>query len=172
MAAPMVKIDTAPGYYRRGGRVVFPYRDGDGKQRWGTARNLAEAKQLKATAVADVERGEWSETCRIPFSDYARQWLDTYRGRTSRGLSETTRAGYRDAIERYAIPYFDRKRLGEIREPDVRRYVAHLEDHGLAAASIRAYVAPLKAMFATAVEDGALRANPATSVRIVVRDQA
>lgn len=172
MAAPMVKIDAAPGFYRRGGRVVFPYRDGDGKQRWGSARNLAEAKRLKAKAITDVERGEWSETCRIPFCDYAAQWLDTYRGRTARGLSDTTRAGYRDAIERLAVPFFDRKRLGEIRAPDVRRYIAHLEAQGLAGASVRAYVAPLKALFATAVEDGALRANPTSSVRIVIRDEA
>ncbi len=100
------------------------------------------------------------------------EWLDTYRGRTARGLSETTRAGYRDAIERHAVPFFDRKRLGEIRAPDVRRYVAHLEQQGLAGASVRKYMAPLKALFATAVEDGALRANPTISVRIVVRDEA
>ena len=59
-------------------------------------------------------------------------------GRTARDLSETTRAGYRDAIERHAVPFFDRKRLGEIRAPEVRRYVAHLEDQGLAGASVRA----------------------------------
>lgn len=94
MAAPMVKIDGSPGFYRRGGRVVFAYRDTDGRQRWGSGRNIAEAKRLKAKAVADVERGEWSETCRVPFCDYAVQWLDTYRGRTPRGLSDTTRAGY------------------------------------------------------------------------------
>ena len=68
--------------------------------------------------------------------------MDTYRGGTARGLSETTRAGYRDPIERLAVPFFGR-RFGDTRAPAVRGYVAELEGQGLAGASVRAYVGPL-----------------------------
>ncbi|PZR65866.1 MAG: hypothetical protein DLM63_10815 [Solirubrobacterales bacterium] len=61
----------------------------------------------------------------------------------------------------------------------MRRFVKHLEsgrsrapgapNRKLAPASVRRYVAPLRAMFAQAVEDGDLRANPASGLRIAGR---
>jgi integrase len=50
---------------------------------------------------------------------------------------------------------------------DVRRLVRRLEEEtGLAPASVVKVLTPLKAMFATAVEDGDLASNPATAVRV------
>src|SRR5262245_52134545 len=65
------------------------------------------------------------------FEDYASGWLDNYRGRTSRGLSERTRRAYRRDLERWAFPYFRRHRLADVEPPDVREFVAHLEREGL-----------------------------------------
>ncbi len=45
-----------------------------------------------------------------------------------------------------------------------------LLESGLSVGSVRKYVAPLKAMLAAAVEDGALPANPAQGVRINARE--
>jgi integrase len=53
-----------------------------------------------------------------------------------------------------------------VEPPDVRRFIAKLEADGLAPSSIRKEVAPLRAMLATAFEDGAIRSNPAVGVRI------
>src|SRR5262249_19686261 len=50
--------------------------------------------------------------------------------------------------------------------PEVRAFIRHLESADLRPASIRAIVAPMKAMYATAVEDGAVRSNPTRNVRI------
>ena len=63
---------------------------------------------------------------RTLFKDYATKWLDSYVGRTSQPISETTRAQYRDAIKRKALPYFNAKRLGDIRPSDIRAYIDHL----------------------------------------------
>jgi integrase len=69
-------------------------------------------------------------------------------------------------MERWAIPYFRARRLDEVEPPDVRAFVRHLERTDLRPASIRAILAPVKAMYATAVEDGTVRFNPTRGLRI------
>jgi site-specific recombinase XerD len=81
-------------------------------------------------------------------------------------LSERTRRTYRRDMERWTIPYFRPYRLAEIEPPDVRAFVGHLEAEGLWPATVRAILAPVKAMCATAVEDGAIRSNPTRDLRI------
>ena len=54
----------------------------------------------------------------------------------------------------------------QIKPPDVRAFIGHLDEVGLRATNIRSILAPVKAMYATAVEDGAVRANPTVNVRI------
>lgn len=167
--AKLTKTST-PGIFRRhrracpGGRCDCPYAvvwRHRGKQSMETFPTLAAAREAKARR----EAGDRRPASREPFEDYARRWLDTYRGRTSRGLSERTRGIYRRDIERWAIPYFHGCRLDEIEPPDVRAFIGHLDDAGLRANTIRSIMAPVKAMYATAVEDGAVRANPTVNVR-------
>jgi integrase len=129
-----------------------------------TFATLAEAREAKGQRDA----GDRRPASREPFEDYARQWLITYRGRTSRGLSERTRGVYRRDMERWTIPYFRGCRLDEIEPPDVRAFIGHLDDAGLRPNSVRSIMAPMKAMYATAVEDGAVRSNPTANVRIGV----
>jgi integrase len=160
MAAKMEKTAT-PGIYRRGGRyiVVWQHR---GKQHKKSCRTMTEAREHKGR----VQSGDRRPASRERFEDYAEQWLVSYRGRTSRGLSERTRRAYRRDLERHAIPYFRRYKLAEVEPPDVRAFIGHLEAKGLRPGTVRVILAPLKAMYATAVEDGAMRSNPTRDVRI------
>lgn len=164
-AAKLVKTST-PGIYKRGSRyvVVWTHR---GRQHKSFHRSLAEAREAKGQR----QTGSRRPSARQPFAEYARAWLEGFQGRTARGLDEDTREGYRRALERHAIPFFDGYRLCDVERPDVRRFVAHLQGLGLAAGSVRKYVAPLRAMFATAVEDGDLPHNPALGVRINARSR-
>ncbi len=171
MSAPLVKTKT-PGVYKRGDRYVVVYRF-RGQQRKRFARTYAEARDLKATLQADIRRGEHREVARLGFEDYAREWVDTYQGRTTRGFRESTRAGYRRTIETKAIPFFSKRSasLAELEPRDIRMFVSWLFDERaqgqrLAVGTVRQHMAALKAMLATAVEDGILRHNPATGVRI------
>lgn len=161
-----LKRTKAPGVYRRGGSYVVIVRDPSGRQRKHAARTLAEARDLKAQLAADVSRGEYRAQARTTFAEYAQSWMQTYTGRTARGLRDTTRAEYVRAIEQRAIPYFRRRKLGEIEPRDVKEYAAHVAASGVAASTVRNAVAPLRALFATAVEEGVLRSNPATGVRL------
>jgi integrase len=159
-----------PGIYRRGSRyvVVHEYR---GKQTKRAARTIGEALTIQGEfrqpgGAAYMPAGAQT------FAGYAATWLDTYRGRTRRGVGELTREDYARSLRLYLVPEFGTTRLADITPPDVRRLIRRLEDQGKKATTIRGILAPLKALFATAVEDGALRSNPAAGVRITGRDEA
>ena len=94
---------------------------------------------------------------RVGFDKYALEWIETYRGRTRRGLAHSTSADYRRSLELYAIPYLPATRMADIAPRDVRGLVEHLEILGQAASSVRKNFALVRAMLATAVEDGVMR---------------
>jgi integrase len=168
-------IGDHPGYYRRGGRVFFRIRDRRGRRRWESGATIKEAQRLKAELEVDVCRGDFRDRSRERFADYARSWIETYGGRTGRGLSESTRDDYRRRLEQNAIPFFGRMRLSEIEPRDLKEYVAQLErpspEHpkGFKPNTVRLAVAPVRVLLATAVEEGILRSNPAAGLRIAQR---
>ena len=159
----MAKMErtSTPGIYKRGSRYVIVWQR-RGRQHKSYHRTITEAREAKGRRAA----GDRRPVSREPFEEYATRWLDTYRGRTSRGLSERTRRTYRRDLKRWAIPHFRGYRLEEVEPPDVRAFVTYLEGAGLRPASVRAILAPVKAMYATAVDDGAVRSNPTRDVRV------
>jgi integrase len=165
MSAPLRKTST-PGIYRRGSRYSVVYRDPGGKQRKRSARTLAEARDLKSALRADIARGEYRALSRVTFAEYASEWLESYTGRTSRGVREATLRDYRRVMEKRAIPFFARLRLAEIEPRDVKRYVTSVAAEGLSRNTIRLALAPVRALFATALEEGLIRSNPATGIRL------
>lgn len=161
MAAPMVKTKH-PGIYKRGSRYVVTWRH-RGVQHKESFRTLAEAREGQGERRKPENRAVAS---RQWFEDYATVWLDTFTGRTARGIASTSLADYRRSMETYAIPFFRRYKLGEIEPPDIKRFAKSLSDGGLKASSVRKNLVPLKSMMASAVEDGTLKHNPTIGVRI------
>jgi integrase len=180
MAAPRVKTKY-PGIYRRGSRYSFRYTKPNGRTGWGSAATLGEARARRAELEADVARGEYREASRLTFAEYAPEWIAAYAGRTGRGFRETTREEYRRDLgldkegrplepARGAIAFFGRLRLGEIEPRHVKRYVRELLEQGLAPATVRNALAPVRACLADAVEEGLLRrGNPAAGIRVPAR---
>ncbi|MCW2974046.1 MAG: hypothetical protein JWN72_2319 [Thermoleophilia bacterium] len=165
MSAPLVRTST-PGIYKRGSRYVVKERDHTGRIQTKSAATLAQAKTIKAQIRTDSARGEFRPASNVTFTDYALEWIDSYTGRTSRGFKETTRSDYRGALKNHAIPYFRRMPLAHIEPRDVKRFAQSVADKGLSRDGVRNAVAPLKALLATAFEDGVIRHNPATNVRL------
>jgi len=173
-ARRLVKTGT-PGIYKRGGSYVVVGRDLRGKQVKKFAKTLAEARVKKAELRADVARGEYRKTVRVSFADYAPQWIATYDGRTARGIRSGTIRAYRrdlgiDADGQPtgtgAVAYFGRTPLASITAQDVKAYAAECARAGLARNTIRLRIAPVKALLATAHEEGLIRANPAAGLRL------
>src|SRR4051794_14812528 len=90
------------GVYKIGNRYEWISRRSNTR---GTADTLQEAYEAKLQA--DASGNVVTSNARGTFGEYARDWIDAYQGRTSRGFSESTRIGYRANLERWAIPYFD-----------------------------------------------------------------
>jgi integrase len=154
------------GIFKRGDRYTARVRDRRGRVRRINGATIAEVKAKRAAFETDVARGEWRDQSRMTFAEYAREWVDTYSGRTSRGLRDETRVDYRKRLEQDAIPFLGRMRLAEITPADVRGLARHVAGRGVAPNTVRLALAPAKALLATAVEDGLIRSNPAHGVRI------
>jgi len=159
-------VPNHPGIYKKGSRYQVRYRH-HGTERLKSFRTLSEAARFKGQVAA----GDTQPTSREPFKTYGKRWIESYTGRTARGVSDGTRASYSDALERFAIPYFKFTPLERIDPPMLRKFIAHLAKQGLAPASVRRMYAPVRALLATAYEDGKLKTNPASGVRVIVKDR-
>jgi len=154
-----------PGVYKRGGRYVVTFRDPGGKQRKRFAKTYKEAKRLKSALATDVSRGEYREPSRLSFADYAREWIESYAGRTRKGIREETRADYWARLEQDAIPFLGGLRLSEIEARDLDALAAHVARRGVKPNTVRLALAPVKALLATAHQRGDIRANPVAGYR-------
>ncbi len=162
---------ATPGVFKRGAGYVVRFRDPSGRQRQRAARTLAEARRLRSELGADVSRGEYRPEAKISFAAYVEMWAASYTGRTARGLRAETLAEYvRDLAP--AVAHFGRRRLSEIGPTDVRAYARELAEEGHKPATIRRKLAPVKCLFAEAVEDGLLRSNPTAGVKLTPRPTA
>jgi integrase len=168
MGARYEPIEKSPGFYRHGKKVAFQYRDRRGRRRWASASTLKAAKLRKKTLEVDVARGEYRPTSRQQFTSYARSWCSTYQGRTSRRIKEATRRDYLVKLERYAIKFFGEMLLAEVEPQDVKEFARWVEQKGVKPDTVRLALAPVKALFATAFEEGLIRVNPAAGVRIAI----
>ena len=155
-----------PGVYRRGSRYVIRYRDESGRQRQRSARTMAQARQIKSELAADIARGEHREQSRETLAEYAASWVETFQGRTGSGIRPNTLIDYARDLEMHVLPVLGRRRLASIEPREIRGLAKSLGDSGLAPSTVRNIVAPLRALLATAVEDGVIRHNPASGLRL------
>jgi len=173
MPADRVQTKT-PGIFKRGNRYSYTWRDNLGSQHWGSAKTLAEARTLRAASMADVARGEYRSLSRMTLAEYAPRWITSYRGRTARGIGPETLHDYRRALGLDAegnptgggaVGYFGRMMLAEIGAPELRGFADHVASRGVKRDTVRLALAPVKALLATAHEDGLIRSNPAAGLR-------
>ncbi len=141
-----------PGIFKKGGRYLVHFRY-KGRQKARSFRTLSEADRFKGKVMA----GDAQPTSREPFKRYAARWIESYTGRTASGVGNSTRASYADALARIAMPYFGTTRMDEIDAPMLRDFIASLAAKKLSPSTIRRYYAPVRALLATAYEDGLIR---------------
>ncbi len=153
-----------PGVYKRGGRYVVVYRDAFGKQRKRAAgETLAAAKDVKAQLRANPV--EDTAASRERFGPYARREIESYPGRTNKGITEETRNDYRERLEQDAIPFLGHLPLGQIRQSHLDGLAERVHSRGVSPNTVRLALAPIKALLAEAVRKGELRVNPAAGWR-------
>ena len=142
-----------PGIFERGGGYVIRFRDPS-----GTQRSARRAPSLRPSAFERSLRpmsavASYRPDTRVTFTAYADQWIDSSSGRTGRGLRAETLNEYRRDLGP-AKKHFGRTKLSAVSPADVKAYARGLAADGLKPATVRRKLAPVKALFATAVEDG------------------
>jgi integrase len=125
---------------------------------------MAEAREAKG----NKEAGDRRPVSRITFMDYYDTWIATYAGRTAQGFSERSREIYGRSIDKYVVNDWGSLKLADIEPVDVRTKFTELRERDVARTALHSLRASLSAMFATAVDDGALRANPIQGLRLPV----
>jgi integrase len=105
--------------------------------------------------VPDVGKG------RRTFEEYAGEWLESLSD-----LKPRTVEGYRQRLERHALPVFGAMEIRDIRRADCEDYVRALVAKGLTPPSIKHAYDPLRRILDRAVADDALVRNVADKVRL------
>jgi integrase len=175
MGLVLERVEGHPGIYRRGGRYVAVGRDHHGRQVKRFAKTIKEAELAKAEIRVKADRRERQQRSKVAFADYAREWIAAYDGRGDAGIEAHTRADYAKRLEE-AIDFFGRTLLCDIEPSDVKDYTRHVarriatrgpnKGQPVSKNTVRLALAPVKAMFADAREEGVIRDNPAQSVRL------
>jgi integrase len=137
--------------------------------------NTLYCERLLAEVHSQIARGSFDYAATFPASRRARIFghggasrtiraaLEAYRDRTKATLELSTWNPYRRDIDNVLIPWCGSMRISEFRASDLRAWVG-LQD--LSLKRIRNILLPLRAVFAEALEDGAITANPLAAVRI------
>lgn len=175
------QVKNNPGVYRRhangctGGRTcpcpyIVRWKQGgrSHKQMFG---QLALAREFKATLGSGKSNRRPQSSATV--GDYFAAWFPRYRGRTSRGLDDSTReeyaASFRLHIKTFPIA---RLRMRDLASSDVRDWLAELEKRGASPSVIRNARGTLSVMLSCAAEDSDIAANPSREVRYIPSDQA
>ena len=145
---------------------VVCWKDRDGTQHKQFFGRFDDAREFHGSIVsgARTRRPLSSKTV----ADYYPGWLESYRGRTARGLEESTRREYETSFRLHVLPLaIARVRMRDLQAPDLKDWFAALERQGCSPNTIRKARAALAAMLADALEDGAVSVNAAAGVRYV-----
>lgn len=135
----------------------YPGPDGIDRPAPETFATKGEAEVWLVRAEAEILGDEWlnPDDGKVPFGQYARDWIEERPD-----LRPKTVELYRYLLRRHLSPTFESRPIAEIKEPNVRRWRKQLLSEGISAVTTAKAYRLLKAIFATAADDGAVRRNP------------
>lgn len=136
-------------YRRASGVYEVGFKDGSGKQRWGTVQGgVMAARAVRDELLARRGRGERVEPkTRLSLSDAAAAWLDG----PVRDLRPRTDECYRNAVNTHLQPRFGNRRLHAITPDDLAALVRELRASGLSESSIAIVIGVVDRIFRYAV---------------------
>jgi integrase len=144
-------------------------RDQDGKlvYRWATGNTLADFTKAVCRINAEyqntVSEGVPVSKAakRALFEDYAQHWYSVF---AEPHLEPTVRPVYKSQIFKHIIPAFTGRYVDEITTQDIQKF---LNDRAhMAKSTVRDQWNKVKQIFQSALEDGLITKNPATSTRL------
>lgn len=130
----------------------------------GSYARKSDAERAYATAVADQSRGIWVDPRhgRLTLAEYAPTWLAARLTSKGEPLRPRVRELYESELRLHILPSLGRLELGRLNTATVRSWHAALLANGPGASTVAKCYRLLRAMLATAVEDGVIAVNPCT----------
>jgi len=145
-------------------RWIACYRNPEGQERSaGTFSSKRAAERAGNRQEQMVLAGAWHDHSlgEVRFKEYVEtDWLP------SKHIEPTTRAAYSSNLDKHFFPFFGSKRLHQITPSLVQDWVTQAATGGLAARSIRKYHTMLHSIFARAVRDKLIVANPCSHTEL------
>ena len=140
-------------------RYLDPYR----RQRGRNFKRKTDAVRFARSVDIDVERGHWTNPVlgKTRFGQWADEWL---RGATH--LKPKTRVGYENTLKNHVLPVFVDVPVESIDRAFVRRYIVTLTEKGAGPSTIHSATQIVRSVLDVAVDDGALKENPARNLRL------
>ena len=147
-------------------------RNQDGKPlyRWATGNTLAEFTDSVSRINAELfvppsedvpTREAYKGAKHALFEDYVSRWYATFKeGR----LEPTARPVYKSQLYKHIIPAFKGRYVDDITTQDIQQFLNSRAD--MAQSTVRDIWNKVKQIFASALEDGLITKNPATSKRL------
>jgi integrase len=134
------------------------FRDAGGIRRRLTVDSRAQAEALLADKVKESKEGPQLVVGEdLMLVDYAGRWLAMAATR----LKARTVTSYRQLLDLHIVPTLGHLRMREVHRVHVKQLLANKHESGLSRNTVRLVRAALSAMFAEAVDDGMVKANPA-----------
>jgi integrase len=123
-------------------------------------RTMKEAQAAEAEARTKVARGAYVKPSQMILGDYAIEWLERQRVR-GKGLKDTTAANYHRYVHGDIVPsWLGQMKLTDIRRHHINVYAAELIAAGRGPTTVRRILTRLGTIFATALKDELIGANP------------
>ena len=152
--------------HRADGRYSFSYTDRMGKRHTIYAKDLVGLRTKERSVIRDIEDGLDPQkaamiTVNQVYDEYISQKFD---------LKPTTKAHYIYTYDHYVRDTFGKRRLGQIRYSDVKKFYYHLlMEVGIKPATVDNVHTQLHPAFQMAVRDGLIRVNPTADVMTEIK---
>lgn len=159
------------------GKVVYYYRtySPDGRRSVAHSTGKANKTQARCYCAELLAKGQLYSPQGINFSAYAKGFFDNnsqwYKDKIQTGKDKTqpvalnTLRVYRNALDRYILPFFQKIKLADIRVSHIKKFRSELIEKGFSNSTITTATACLKIIISYAIADGYIIKNPFTSIQ-------
>ncbi|MHB1854018.1 MAG: tyrosine-type recombinase/integrase [Acidimicrobiales bacterium] len=146
----------------RHGTYEVLYRDPAGRQRSRSFKRKADAALYAKTVDTDKARGDWADPrlARATFGQYAELWWAAAQ------LRPRTTELYASILRNWVLPRFNDVPVAQIDPPTLRAWAKEITDSGRSASHRAGCINIVRLVLSTAVEAGAIKANPALRLRL------
>jgi integrase len=133
----------------------------------GTGKKDADRRKAKIEELLHANAGKWPPPGEArptgTVTEYAKEWLESY---AKANVKPRVYVNYETSVRLHIKPVLGNLLLGDIGPADAKRLVAAMRERGLADATIRNAIVPLREMLGHAAEDRLIPVNPLSDVRL------